>query len=154
MSDSVSKHNVTTELHCVKKKLVKLPPVFVRFLCSCAASFSHSVSSTVVNSRISCCQAADLEELSAVWNIFSHAETTLEGAGVGSRVSTSVHPSDPLQSFSWPLSDPVKVVACHAISWYNTGHPHCLSRTFHCWLRLIQSDLTPDSWKQRHCGEY
>lgn len=115
---------------------------------------SLCLSSTEVNSRIFCCQASDLEVLSAARNIFSHGETALEGAGIGSRVWTCIHPPNPLQSFPWPLSDPVNIVACHVKPWYGTGHLHCLSRSFHFRLRLVQFDFTPNSCKQRKCDDY
>ena len=65
------------------------------------------VSSTEVNSSISCCQTLDLKELSAAGNILSHDETVLKGAAIDSRVWTCVHPPGPLQSFPRPLPYPV-----------------------------------------------
>ena len=65
------------------------------------------------------------------------------------RVFPSVHPPNPLQSFPWLLSCPVNIVVFHVKPRYDTWHLHCLSRCFHLRGRLVQFDLTPNSWKQR-----
>lgn len=118
-----------------------------RFLHSCSSLWSHCVSpSTEENSRILCCQAADLQVLSAAGHVFSHLVTTFERASIDSRVWTCVHPPDPLQSFPWSLSYPVDIVAGHVKPWNGAGHLHCLSRSFYFRLRLIQS-FTPNTWK-------
>lgn len=148
--------NIKVLLQFVRKP--KCPQVAVccvwMFLFSCSAVFSHCVSSTEVNSWVFCCQARDLEVLSALGHIFSHDETALEGAAEGSRVAACVHPPNPLQSISWPLSYPVNVVFCHCITWRDTRHLHFLSRFLHLGGRLFVFDFTPNSCKKRHCNQH
>lgn len=116
--------------------------VFVHLLVSLQ---SLCLSSTEENSRILCCQAADLQVTSAAGHVFSHHVTTFKRASVASRVGTCIRPPDPLQSALCSLSYPVNIVVCHIKPWYYTWHLHCLSRSFYFRLRLIQS-FTPDTW--------
>lgn len=75
--------------------------VFVQLLVSLQ---SLCLSSPEENSRILCCQAADLQVLSAAGHVFSHHVTTFKRVSVASRVGTCIRPPDPLQSAPCSLS--------------------------------------------------